>query len=219
MGNMIKGIIFDFDGTLYNSLYVWDNVAVDYLKSIGGTPESDLAMQFRNMDLRQAANYYIEHYHVKLTQEEIMQGINDMVENEYTNNVLPKDGIPELLEILKNKNIKMCIATATDKYLIEKALERCGLENYFTDIYSCTDVGKSKQEPDIYRLALKCLGTDKSETAVFEDNLNALTTAKNDGFKAVGVKDNHSNLKELENLSDVYVESFNDIEELLNFIG
>ena len=215
---MIKGIIFDFDGTLYDSLYVWDNVAVDYLKSIGGTPESDLAMQFRNMDLRQAANYYIDHYHVKLTQEEIMQGINDMVENEYANNVCPKEGVPELLEKLRDKGIKLCIATATDKYLIEKALERCGLEKYFIDIFSCTDVKKSKQEPDIYRLALKCLGTDKSETAVFEDNLNALTTAKRDGFKAVGVKDNHSNLDELEKMSDVYIDSYNEIDELLKFI-
>ena len=215
---MIKGIIFDFDGTLYNSLYVWDNVAVDYLVSIGGTPESDLAWQFRNMDLRQAANYYIEHYHVKLSQEEIMQGINDMVENEYANNVLPKQGVPELLKKLKQRNIKMCIATATDKYLIEKALERCSLQSYFIDIFSCTDVGKSKQEPDIFRLALDCLGTEKSQTAVFEDNLKALTTAKNDGFRAVGVKDNHANIDELEALSDVYIENYKCVDELLKFI-
>lgn len=216
--NLIKGVIFDFDGTLFDSLYVWDTVAVDFLKLFGKTPQSDIAKQFRNMDLRQAANYYIENYNIALSQEEIMQGINDMVEERYEKEVLPKEGIAELLEKLKSMDIKMCIATATDKYLIEKALKRCNLEKYFIDIFSCSDIGHSKDEPHIYRAALECLKTQKSETAVFEDNLYALATAKNDGFKAVGVKDNHNYNEKEKSVCDLYLDDYLSLAALWNFI-
>lgn len=208
---MIEGAIFDFDGTLFNSMFVWRTLGEEYLRSIGYTPRENLSVIFKNMSLYQAACYYKNQYGVTLSAEEIMDGVNGMIEHYYREVVLPKEGVRPFLQALRDKGVKLCIASATDRYLLESALARCGMEELFCDILTCTSVGCGKDEPVIFREALRRLGTKKEKTLVFEDALYAAQTVKNDGFSLVGVYDSYEkNQAEVKALSDIYISDYTD---------
>lgn len=208
---MLKGAIFDLDGTLLDSMFIWDTIGEDYLRTLGKEPHEDLREAFMPLTLEEAAEYYREHYGVTLSVREIVDGVNAMVEGIYRTKVTLKPGIEEYLRWLKENGVKMCVATVTDRYLVEETLERLGIRHYFSEIFTCAEVGFGKDKPIIYRKALEHLGTKKDETVVFEDALFALRTAKADGFTAVGVYDKHeSGQDELRHLADYYIRDYTD---------
>ena len=208
---MIKGAIFDLDGTLLDSMFIWDTIGEEYLRSLGKEPHEDLKETFMTLTLEEAAEYYREHYGVALSVKEIVDGVNSMVEETYRTKVTLKPGIAEYLAWLKGNGVRMCVATVTDRYLVEETLERLGVRHYFSEIFTCAEVGFGKDKPVIYQKALEHLGTAKDETYVFEDMLFALNTAKTDGFPTVGVYDRHEvHQDELKGLADYYVLDFTD---------
>ena len=208
---MIKGAIFDFDGTLVDSMFIWDTIGEEYLRSLGKEPHEDLKETFMTLTLEEAAVYYREHYGVTLSVKEIVDGVNAMVEQTYRTKVTLKPGIAEYLAWLKGNGVRTCVATVTDRYLVEETLERLGVRHYFSEIFTCAEVGFGKDKPVIYQKALEHLGTAKDETYVFEDMLFALNTAKTDGFPTVGVYDRHEvHQDELKELSDYYIRDFSD---------
>ena len=208
---MIKGAIFDLDGTLLDSMFIWDTIGEEYLRSLGKEPHEDLKETFMTLTLEEAAVYYREHYGVTLSVKEIVDGVNAMVEQTYRTKVTLKPGIAEYLAWLKENGVRMCVATVTDRYLVEETLERLGVRHYFSEIFTCAEVGFGKDKPVIYQKALEHLETEKRDTYVFEDMLFALNTAKTDGFPTVGVYDRHeAHQDDLKELSDYYVLDFTD---------
>ena len=208
---MLTGAIFDFDGTLLDSMFIWDTIGEDYLRTLGKEPHEDLKETFMTLTLEEAAEYYREHYKVTLSVTEIVDSINAMVEGIYRTKVTLKPGVMAYLRLLKERGVKMCVATVTDRYLVEDTLERLGILHYFSEIFTCAEVGYGKDKPIIYQKALEHLGTAKDETFVFEDSLFALETAKTDGFPTVGVYDMHeSRQEEMKRLADCYVRSFEE---------
>jgi len=202
----IQGAIFDVDGTLLDSMSIWDTIGADYLRSIGYEPRENLNEVFKNMSLLQAAEYYRHEYGVTRSIEEIMDGVNAMLEHFYQYDAPLKPGAAELLERLRRKEVKLCIATATDRYLVEAALERCGVLSYFDKIFTCSEVGHGKDEPIIFEAALRFLGTEKSKTVVFDDALYAIRTAKKAGFPVAAVYDSHEKAQaEIRALADLYL--------------
>ncbi len=175
---MLKGAIFDFDGTLFDSMFIWDTIGEDYLRSLGKEPHENLKETFMTLTLEEAAEYYRDHYGVTLSVKEIVDGVNAMAEEIYRTKVTLKPGVTDYLCLLKENDVKMCIATVTDRYLVEETLERLAIRHYFSEIFTCAEVGYGKDKPIIYRKALEHLGTAKEETCVFEDSLFALKTAK-----------------------------------------
>ena len=215
---MIQGIIFDFDGTLFDSMFIWDTAGEVYLRSIGKEPEDDLQKILKPMSLLQSAEYVREKYHIPLSVEEIMDGVNRTVEGFYFHTVEPKPGVIDFLEELHRRNIKMCIATATDRYQVEAALQRCGMSHFFSEIFTCTEVGRGKDRPDIFRRAMEYLQTDRSTTVVVEDAYHAIHTAKQDGFLVVGVYDSHENRQqEFLSLTDVFLSDYFDLTSFWKF--
>ena len=215
---MLKGAIFDFDGTLFDSMFIWDTAGEMYLRSIGKEPEVDLQEVLKPMSLLQSAQYIREHYQIPLTIEEIMDGVNRTVESFYFHMAQPKEGVVAFLEQIKKQDVKMCIATATDRYQVEAALKRCGMEGFFTEIFTCTEIGHGKDDPIIFQKAMEHLGTTKANTVVFEDAYHAAKTAKADGFITVTVFDSHEKKQaELHSVSDCFIESFAQTELLEKF--
>lgn len=205
----MKGAIFDFDGTLFDSMSVWDTAGADYLRSMGREPRAGLRETLSAMSLQQGAAYMQEEYGLPLPVEAIMDGVNAVVEDFYFHTALPKAGVPGFLEALRQRGVKMCIATATDRYQIEAALARCGLDGYFSEIFTCTDVGFGKDQPHIYEAALAHLGTEKAQTMVFEDALHAARTAKAAGFPVTAVFDpSEPDQPALRAIADHYLEHF-----------
>ena len=147
-----------------------------------------------------------------------MDGVNRTVEDFYFHTVEPKPGVITFLEELHSRNIKMCIATATDRYQVEAALQRCKMLHFFSEIFTCTEVGSGKDRPDIFRKAMEHLQTDRSTTVVVEDAYHAVYTAKQDGFYVVGVHDSHeSRQQELLHLADVYLSDYFELTSFWKF--
>ena len=215
----ICGVIFDVDGTLLDSMFIWDTIGETYLRSIGYEPREDLNDTFKNMSLHQAACYYQTEYGVTRSIKEIMDGVNAMLERYYRFEVPLKAGVKELLAQLQRSKVKLCIATATDRYLVEDALERCGVLSCFGEIFTCNEVGHGKDEPEIFEAALRFLGTKKAETVVFDDALYAVKAAKAAGFPVAAVYDSHEkNQEEICTLSDLYLKDLTQLDKLRNFL-
>lgn len=215
---MIKGAIFDADGTIFDSMHIWDTIGETYLRSIGYTPKENLNETFKNMSLYQAAQYYIDEYGVPYSADEIIDGVNNMIENFYKYEVKLKPGVEAFLQNLYDKGVKMCVATATDEPFVKAALVRLKADKYFSGIFTCASVGHGKDEPFIYREALKHLGTSKKNTVVFEDALYAAKTAKKDGFITVCVNDIYEkNQAEIKEIADFYIDSFLNTQSFWEF--
>ena len=185
----ICGAIFDLDGVLLDSMAVWNDLGVRYLQKRGIQPEAGLSQILFSMSMEQGADYLKEQYQLPDTLQEILNGIEQMIRDFYFYEVQPKEGAKELLHILQDQNVKMIAATYSPREHATKAFQRNGLYGYLQQIYTTGEVGISKHEPLIYQLAAKSLGTKPEETLVFEDSLYALKTAKNAGFRTIGVYD------------------------------
>ena len=215
----IRGAIFDVDGTLLDSMFIWDTIGETYLRSIGYQPKENLNETFKNMSLHQAARYYQTEYGVTLSIDEIMDGVNAMLERYYRFEVPLKPGAAELLERLRQSGVRLCIATATDRHLVEAALDRCGVLSCFGEIFTCNEVGHGKDEPDIFEAALRFLGTRKEETLVFDDALYAVRTAKEAGFPVVAVYDSHEKAQDqIRMLADVYLEELTQLDKIRKYL-
>lgn len=211
-----KGAIFDMDGTLLDSMPVWETVAEDYLESQGIIPDEKLRETVRTMSIQQACELFCTEYGLTLSYEEMVAGINALVENFYFYRAPLKDGVVEMLADLRRKGVKMCVATATDRYLVEHALSRTGILRYFTRIFTCGEIGAGKDRPEIFNEARASLGTALGETVVFEDSLYAVKTAKAAGFTVVALYDNAARDRqdEIRRYADYYYTSFSEWNEI-----
>ncbi|MBE6805938.1 MAG: HAD family hydrolase [Ruminococcaceae bacterium] len=189
----IKSAIFDMDGTLVDSLMVWDVLWQKFGdKYLGGrpfapTPEDDKAI--RTLPLKNAMELVHTNYNIGKSGQELLDETNEMMVDFYSNTVQLKSGVKEFLENLYNKGVKMCIASATAPNLVKIAMDHCELNKYFPKVFSCGDLGLGKDKPDIYLLAQQYLGTEISETWVFEDSFVAIKTAHDIGMNTVGIYD------------------------------
>lgn len=213
----ISGAIFDLDGTLIDSMLIWDSLGEKYLKVKGINAEQGLNKKLESMSLASSAAYLKNRYKISDSAEKIMLDINKIIEYFYLYEAELKGGVLEFLSLLRTKKIKMCVATLTEKYLAEAVLKRCGVLDYFTEVisYSGDVLGKSK--PDIYYNALRILNIKKAEAFVFEDASYAAETAYNAGFNVCGVYDaSEKHTDALKKNSTVYIKSFKEAGNLFD---
>ena len=170
---LIQGAIFDMDGTLLDSMPVWEHASERYLQNKGIEVREKLSEILFSMSMQKGAEYVKENYHLTESTDEIVTGVNNIVYTAYEKEVQPKEGVREFLDKLQAEGIKMVVATSTDRPMVEAALKRTDLLSYFERIFTCTEIGKGKVEPDIYHAASDFLGTKPEHTLVFEDALYA----------------------------------------------
>lgn len=188
-GVPIEGAIFDLDGTLLDSMPAWFGICGDYLRHKGLQPRPDVDEAVRTMSLPQAAECIREAYALPDSAEEITHEALRMMECAYFDTIPAKPGAAALLRRLHGAGIPMCVATASDRRLAQAALERLDLLPYLGEIFTCAQLGVSKNSPEIYETARKYLGTPKAHTVVFEDSLHAAATAAKAGFPVAAVYD------------------------------
>ena len=211
---MIRGVIFDVDGVLLNSMPVWENLGEIYLERLGIEAEKGLRETLFAMSLEEGADYLIENYGLKQTPGEIIAGLNREVQDFYGRKVPLKEGVRGYLQEFRDRKIPMAIATSGDRANAEAALKRLKVLSYFRAVFTCSEIGSSKSQPDIYYAAALQLDTDPSDTWVFEDALHAIRTAKKAGFRTAGVYDRASDrdLAQIRDTADIYLPEFKDFD-------
>ena len=211
----IRGAIFDVDGTLLDSMKIWDNAGERYLQSRDRQAEPGLSRILFSMSLADGATYVAGVQ--QDTTGEIHQGILDIVDAFYHDEAQAKAGVRELLEALSAKGVAMTIATSSDKRQIRSALERLDMAKYFQEIFTCGEVGVSKNEPVIFHQAAALMGTTPEDTCVVEDGLYAVRTANKAGYFTVGVYDASSrdDWQDLQKEADLALESLEDVQRII----
>ncbi len=208
----ITGAIFDFDGTLFDSMPVWKGLKFEFFKGLGLSLTEQDKKDFSGLFIMDAFPLAIRRFKLKESIEELYSMFWELLTEKYLVNALPKNDIIPFLEKLKNMGVKMGIATATDEIAIIPLLKKFNMLHYFSAIYSIYTVGATKSEPKIYDVVCKELGVDKNSTWVFEDALYAAKTAKQNGYKVVGIFDpSESAQQELKDTVDIFINNYNEI--------
>ena len=171
--------------------------------------------------MEEAAEYLISQYNLDKSVEEVVSGFVRAVKEFYEERVPLKEGVREYLNEFRARKIPMVIATSGDRRNTEAALRRLKIYSYFQGIYTCSEIGSGKDQPDIYFAAALQMDTDPEQTWVFEDTLHALHTAKAAGFRTVAVYDKSSDrdLAEIWNTAEIYLPDLNDFDSFWNRVA
>lgn len=178
--------IFDVDGTILDSMEVWNTLASQYVQSLGMVPEKNLDEIVSDMSLEQSATYLKNHYKINKQEERIISEVLNFISDfyEYEVNLMP--GFKEFISHYDSINV---IGTSCDEELVKIALNRLGVLNYFEDIITCSKVNKSKDDPDFYLACAQVLKQRPEDIVVFEDADYCIDVARKVGFKVVKIKD------------------------------
>lgn len=208
----IKAVIFDVDGTLVDSMWIWKQVDIDFLERRKMELPEDLQKDIEGLSYTSTAEYFKERFKLPETVEEIKEEWRVMAD-EFYNNIIPlKTGVKELLKIIRNNNLKIGIATSNSRELVETMIKKHEIGEYFDAIRTSCEVPRSKPFPDVYLQAAKDLGVMPENCLVFEDTVAGATAAKAAGMRVIAVYDEISGVSRahLEQLSELYIMDFHE---------
>ena len=210
----IEGAVFDLDGTLLDSSWVWEKVDEKFLDDRGFQVPDDYVDEISPLGAERAAVYTIERFGLNEDKDDIVREWIEMAKKEYATEVVCKPYAKEFLEELHKLNIKMAVATSSDRELFMKTLEREGILKYFQKIVTVDEVERGKGYPDIYEEAARRIKVNPHKCLVFEDILAGVTGASLGEFNVVAVFDEKSK-HNWEKIKSISKYSINDYKELL----
>ena len=210
----IEGAVFDLDGTLLDSSWVWEKVDEKFLGDRGFQVPDDYVDEISPLGAERAAVYTIERFGLNEDKDDIVREWIEMAKKEYATEVVCKPYAKEFLEELHKLNIKMAVATSSDRELFMKTLEREGILKYFQKIVTVDEVERGKGYPDIYEEAARRIKVNPHKCLVFEDILAGVTGASLGEFNVGAVFDEKSK-HNWEKIKSISKYSINDYKELL----
>lgn len=215
MLNNIDAVIFDVDGTIADSMWMWKQIDIEYLDRFGITLPDDLQKNIEGMSFRETAHYFKEHFLIPDSIEKMMADWNEMAAHKYRYEIPLKEGALEFMKQCKKKGLLLGIVTSNSVELFSDLLTAHKLENMFDVIITGSDGLKGKPAPDMYLEAAKRLSVDVSKCLVFEDIIPGILAGKRAGMKVCAIDDAYSKdvLLEKKKESDFFIDSFEDILE------
>ena len=209
----IDAIIFDVDGTIADSMWMWKQIDVEYLGRFGIELPKDLQKNIEGMSFRETAIYFKEHFQIPDDIEKMMSDWNEMAAHKYHYEIPLKKGVREFLNVCKKKNIVMGIATSNSVELLNYFLKAHELHSYFEVVITGSDGLRGKPAPDMYLEVAKRLAVKPEKCLVFEDIIPGILAGKRAGMRVCAVDDFYSKDitdKKIEE-ADYFIESFEDI--------
>lgn len=210
----IKAVIFDLDGTLVDSMWMWRDIDIEYLGRFGVPLPENLQKDISGMSFSETAVYFKETFHIPDSIEKIKQDWNEMAFYKYTHEVPLKPGAAEFLKHLKAQGIRTGIATSNSKELVEAAVKSLHISEYLDEIHTSCEVAKGKPAPDIYLLVAEYLGVAPEHCLVFEDIPEGILAGKRAGMKTCAVEDTFSlgMTEEKKELADYYITHYDEVK-------
>ncbi|MGN0505781.1 MAG: HAD family hydrolase [Lachnospiraceae bacterium] len=208
-----KAVIFDLDGTVVDSMWMWRSIDREYLGKFGIPLPEDLQKNISGMSFSETAVYFKETFHLPDEIEKIKSDWNDMAMYKYTHEVPLKKGIFDFLKQLKAAGIRTGIATSNSLELVSAVLKSLGIRDYFDEVHTACEVAKGKPAPDIYLLVAECLKVRPEECLVFEDIEEGILAGKQAGMEVCAVEDEFSAgmREEKKRLADYFIMDYTEL--------
>lgn len=217
----IKGVILDLDGTVLDSMWVWEELDKEFLGKRNLEVPDDYVEAITPMGFLAAAEYTIQRFGFSQTPQEIIAEWNEMSREAYATKVFCKKNVKEVLEFFRKNHIRMTIATASHEELFIPCLKNNGIWEYFESYTTMSEVKRGKGFPDIYELAAAKMQCHPQQVIVFEDIVPGVLGAKQGGFTTVGVHDQYSQHDEkgLRQVADYYMMEWKEAPALCEEIN
>ncbi len=208
----MKNYLFDFDGTLVDSMPTYVASMLKILDDEGIEYADDIVKVITPLGLIGTARYYIE-LGVEMSEDEIVEKMRENMRDEYFYNIPAKSNVIEVLRMLKARGDRLHVLTASPHLTLDACLKRLGIYELFENVWSCDDFGTTKADPEIYRMAAERIGAPTDEILFLDDNLNADITAKKAGMQVCGVFDESSReyTDEIKAATDFYISDFSEL--------
>lgn len=208
-----KAIIFDLDGTLVDSMWMWKQIDIEYLAGYGIALPEDLQKSISGMSFSETATYFKNRFQLPATPEQIKRDWNAMAMEKYTQEVTLKKGVREFLLQLKENGIRTGIATSNSLELVTAVLQSRSVQSLFDAVHTSCEVAHGKPAPDIYLLVAGCLGVAPQDCLVFEDIPEGILAGKAAGMSVCAVEDEFSAQmrEEKRSLADYYIDSYQEL--------
>ncbi|HOM43436.1 MAG: HAD family phosphatase [Clostridia bacterium] len=209
----IKAVIFDVDGTLIDSMWIWKQVDIEFLGKRGIPLPERLQMEIEGMSYSETAVYFKERFNLPESLEEIKEEWRLMAEDYYKRHIQLKSGAKDFLKLLYDKGLTLGIATSNSRELVDCMLANHGIRKYFSNIRTSCEVEKGKPYPDVYLKVAEDMGIDPCRCLVFEDTLSGVMAAKSAGMRVFAMADEISleSKDKLIELAEGYIHSFNEV--------
>ncbi len=209
----IRAVIFDVDGTIADSMWMWKQIDIEYLGRFGMELPDDLQKNIEGMSFRETAVYFKEHFAIPDSIDKMMADWNEMAAHKYRYEIPLKKGVNEFIEWCKDKGILLGIVTSNSAELLGYLLNAHKLTESFDVIITGSDGLKGKPAPDMYLEAAKRLSALPGECLVFEDIIPGILAGKRAGMKVCAVDDLYSKdvLSEKKKEADYFIESFEEM--------
>ncbi len=209
-----KAVIFDMDGSLVDSMWIWPEVDRLYMEKYGLTPPDTFQKDIEGMSYTETAQYFVDTFDaLHRTVEQVKDEWRDMTIELYATKVFPKPGAVEFLDAMKGNGVLLGIATSNNREIAETALLARGLMKYFDSVRTSCEVSAGKPAPDVYLKVAQDLHVRPDECLVFEDIPNGILAGKNAGMEVCAVDDEFSKADEPEKkrLADYFIRDFYEI--------
>lgn len=209
----IEAVIFDLDGSLVDSMWIWKDIDIEYLGRFGILLPDSLQAQIEGMSFTETALYFKEQFQIPDPVEKIKEDWNRMAWDKYAREVPLKEGVREFLEECRRRGVLLGIATSNSRELVENIVSAHGLEDYFQCILTGCDVTKGKPAPDIYLEVAGRLHTSPEKCLVFEDIIPGIQAGKRAGMKVCAVEDEYSvhDREAKASLADYYIYDYHGL--------
>ena len=212
----IDAVIFDMDGSLVDSMWIWREIDIAYLGRFGIALPDGLQSAIEGMSFNETALYFKAHFPISDSVEQIKADWNSMAWDKYTHEVPLKPGIPEFLDMCKQNGILLGIATSNSRELVENVAGVHKLYDYFNCIMTGCDVERGKPAPDIYLAVARKLNVPPARCLVFEDIVSGILAGKNAGMRVCAVEDAYSapTRDAKKEMADYYIEDYTELVEV-----
>ena len=210
-----KAVIFDLDGTITDSMWVWTEIDREFFDKNQIEMPSTLQKDIEGMSFTETAEYFVHTFSLSQTVEEVKQVWNEMAMDKYAHSTPLKPGILEFLKYVKKQKLPVGIATSNSRLLLDVFLEARDLKRYIDAETTSCDVCKGKPAPDVYLTTAEKLGVLPEDCLVFEDLPMGILAGKNAGMKVCAIEDAYSaHLREQKKeLADYYITDYRQILE------